>query len=51
MGLKNTLKLFLIGFLLGQLPAPALAYLLGEVKPQRLQTIYKAICFAPSLFS
>ena len=51
LGIKNTLKLFLIGFLLGQLPAPTLAYLLAEVKMQRLQTVYKAICFAPSLFS
>ena len=51
LGLHNTLKFFLIGFVLGQLPAPALAYLLSEVKSRRLQTAYKAVCFLPSLFS
>lgn len=51
LGLANTLKFFLIGFVLGQLPAPLLSYLLHEVKSTRLQTFYKAICFMPSLFS
>ncbi|MFH0964825.1 MAG: sugar ABC transporter permease, partial [Planctomycetota bacterium] len=51
LGLSNTLKFFFIGFLLGQLPAPTLAYLLNEVKSRRLQTAYKAVCFVPSLFS
>lgn len=51
LGLNNTLKFFLIGFLLGQIPAPALAYLLNEVRNPRIQTVYKAICFIPSLFS
>ena len=51
LGLHNTLKFFFIGFRLGQVPAPLLAYLLSEVKSRRLQTAYKAICFVPSLFS
>ena len=51
LGLSNTLKFFLIGFVLGQLPAPTLAYLMNEVKSRRVQTVYKAICFMPSLFS
>ena len=51
LGLSNTMKFFLIGFILGQFPAPALAYLLNEVKSRRVQTVYKAICFLPALFS
>jgi len=51
LGLSNTLKFFLIGFLLGQIPAPMLAYLLNEVKSRKIQTVYKAIYFMPSLFS
>lgn len=51
LGLNNTLKLFAIGFLLGQFPAPMLAYLFNEVKNRRIQTVYKCICFMPSLFS
>ena len=51
LGLSNTIKFFLIGFVLGQFPAPTLAYLLNEVKSAKLQTIYKCICFMPSLFS
>lgn len=51
LGLSNTLKFFLIGFLLGQFPAPGLAYLMNEVKNRRVQTAYKAICFMPALFS
>ena len=51
LGLSNTMKFFLIGFVLGQLPAPTLAYLLNEVKSRKLQTFYKAVCFMPSLFS
>lgn len=51
LGLHNTLKFFLIGFILGQIPAPTLAYLLNEVRSRKLQTLYKAICFLPSLFS
>ena len=51
LGLSNTIKFFLIGFVLGQFPAPTLAYLLNEVKSAKLQTMYKCICFMPSLFS
>ncbi|MAE63473.1 MAG: hypothetical protein CMJ18_04305 [Phycisphaeraceae bacterium] len=51
LGLLNTLKFFAIGFLLGQLPAPTLAYLLHEVRNRKLQTFYKCVCFMPSLFS
>ena len=51
LGLSNTIKFFLIGFVLGQFPAPTLAYLLNEVKSAKLQTVYKCICFMPSLFS
>ena len=51
LGISNTLKFFLIGFLLGQIPAPTLAYLLNEVRSRKLQTVYKAVCFMPSLFS
>jgi ABC-type sugar transport system permease subunit len=51
LGLSNTFKFFVIGFVLGQFPAPLLAYLLNEVQNRKLQTIYKAICFVPSLFS
>lgn len=50
-GLSNTIKFFLIGFVLGQVPAPLLAYLLNEVQNRHVQTLYKAICFVPSLFS
>jgi len=51
LGLSNTMKFFIIGFLLGQFPAPALAYLLNEVPSRRVQTFYKCICIMPSLFS
>ena len=51
LGLSNTMKFFLIGFILGQFPAPAFAYLLNEIKSRRVQTAYKAVCFMPSLFS
>jgi putative aldouronate transport system permease protein len=51
LGLGNTFKFFVIGFVLGQFPAPTLAYLLNEVHHRRLQTFYKAIFFMPSLFS
>lgn len=51
LGLSNTMKFFLIGFVLGQFPAPTLAYLLNEVRSPRMQTVYKCICIMPSLFS
>ena len=51
LGLSNTMKFFIIGFLLGQFPAPALAYLLNEVPNRRVQTFYKCICIMPALFS
>ena len=51
LGLSNTMKFFVIGFLLGQVPAPTLAYLLNEVPDRRVQTVYKCICIMPSLFS
>ena len=51
LGVHNTLKFFLIGFVLGQFPAPILAGLLHSVKNRHLQTAYKALCFIPALFA
>jgi len=51
LGIRNTLKFFFLGLLLGQLPAPTLAYLLNEVRHRKVQTFYKAVCFMPALFS
>ena len=34
------MKFFIIGLVLGQFPAPALAYLLNEAGSRRVQTFY-----------